>query len=128
MPPFETQNLHQTAILWEKVGDDFEGEPKVSSPVQIPCRWEDTQSQMVAPDGAVIGLSANVVVRRDIPIDSLMMQGTLPDLSGTGFDDDDPAIMQVKSVRKVPDLKDRVFTRIVSLQRFRGKLPTNVLP
>lgn len=127
MPPLEQQNFHDTAVLWEKTGDDYEGEPIVSdTPTEIACRWENRQTQSMNPDGTVIGLDAQVYVRQDIVVDSLMMKGSLTDLTGTGFDDPDPLLMQVKSVRVLTDLKGRVTFRQIGLMRFRGKLPNTL--
>ena len=126
MPPLERQNLHDRAILWTKTGDDYQGEPIISDPVEIACRWEDRKSQSMNAENTLIGLDATVHVRQDVAVDSLMMKGTLSDITGTGFDDPNPEIMQVKTVQKMTDLKGRVTKRQLGLQRFRGKLPDSV--
>ena len=118
--------MHQRAILWEKTGDDFEGQPKVSSPVTVKCRWEDSNRQAVSAEGAVIGLDAQVWCNTEIPVDSLMMQGDLTDLTGTGFVESDVDIFQVKTVRTTPSLNNRARMRQYGLVRFRGSLPASV--
>lgn len=128
MPHPSLRSMHQTAVLWEKTGDDYEGEPKVSLPVVVKCRWEDRKSQMVNTEGVVIGLDASVKVARDIPIDSLMRLGDLSSITGTGFTDDpdDVDVYQVKTMNRVPSLNNRARTRRYGLVRFRGALPENV--
>lgn len=126
MPHPSVRNQNQDVILWAKVGDDWQGEPEVSSPVVIKCRWDDRKSQAVNADGTVIGLDATVYVSQDIAIDSLMKLGILTDLTGTGFDEVNPDVYQVKTITKTPNLNNRANTRRLGLVRFRGSLPAGV--
>lgn len=126
MPHISRRNHNQTALLWESLSNDWQGEPEVDNPVVIRCRWEDRKSQAVNADGLLVGLDATVFVSRDIPIDSLMKLGELSDLTGTGFTETDVDIFQVKTVTKVPSLNNRANTRRLGLVRFRGSLPATI--
>ena len=126
MPALEVTDLHDTAVLWAKTGSDWQGDEKLASPVEIACNWEDTDTQGVSPEGVTIGYSASVIVKQSVPMDSLMMLGTLTDLAGTGFDADNPRVMQVKSIRSLEDLKGRIPFRSLRLVRYRGTLPAQV--
>ena len=126
MPHPAIKSLPQYAVLWSKTGDDWQGEPKVASPVQIRCRWEYRASQAVNPEGVVISLDAQLFVSQEIPVDSLLFEGVLADLTGTGFTGGGAEIMQVKTVNNISDVKGRVYARRLGLVRYRGSLPASV--
>jgi hypothetical protein len=120
MPPIETMEMHQRAVLWEMSGYDTYGQPTVSStPIEISVRWEWKHEEEKTTDKYEVLLDAIVVVDREIAEGSNMWLGTLSDWYGTGSAGDDSEVLQVKFYNEVPDLKDRYIRRTVGLSFFR---------
>lgn len=116
MPPLESLDRHQYALLWEKVPKtevqyDNYGEPIVRDPIQILVRWNDGRNETVDQQGATIAYDATVVVDRDIPIGSMMWLGRKQDYRITDTK------LQVIHVSTTPDLKNRNYRREVFLSR-----------
>jgi hypothetical protein len=120
MPPIETMEMHQRAVLWEMSGYDTYGQPTVpSTPVEISVRWEWKHEEEKTTDKYEVLLDAIVVVDREIAEGSNMWLGTVSDWYGTGSAGDDSEVLQVKFYNEVPDLKDRYIRRTVGLSFFR---------
>jgi hypothetical protein len=128
MPPIESIDRHQYAVLWPAEAVNEMGEVTVGDPVQIKVRWEDKQTQALNNEGNVVKLDALVVVNQDITKGSKMLLGKLTDLPsgvGTGPDVNDiPGLMEVQIFTSVPDIKGRHKRRVVGLRRFRDELPS----
>lgn len=127
MPPLETSDRWQTATLWEYVGKDRFGQPKVSSaPVELSVRWNTTRRLVLAPDGNRVALDAEAVVNRKIGIGSVMFLGELDDWRGTGSGSagEESELWEVVTYDEVPDLKGRNVRREIGLKKYRDTLPT----
>ena len=124
MPHMELSYRRQKAVLWEATGVDDYNEPIVSAPEELDCRWVNKRREMVGNDGTPIAVDATVVVDREIPINSLMWEGSLDDLpAGTSFTVADGQIMKVLLCNRTPDIKARVNRYTAGLMRFRDVLP-----
>lgn len=122
MPPLETTELNQTAIIWEgQTGYDDYGERLTTTPVEIPVRWSSERSQGVDSHGNLIAFDATAVVNQDIARDSLMYLGTLEDWYSLGSAGDETELMVVKVLNVIPDLKNRETFRSVGLVRFKDQ-------
>lgn len=121
MPPLQICALHQRCILWEKTGRNSRGEVIVTDlPLEIDCRWEWGQSEMIDPAGTTVAVDAMVVVDRRIEIGSQMWLGLMKDLPpGTSFVDQPNELMWVAVYYEIPDDKGREFFRTVGLRRLR---------
>lgn len=125
MPPIETMEMHQKAVLWPMTGYDTYGQPQVSSiPIEISVRWEWKHEEEKSTDRYQVLLDAMVVVDRAIEEGSNMWLGTLSDWYGTGSSGEDSEVLQVKFYNEIPDLKDRCIRRTVGLSFFRDKPAT----
>lgn len=128
MPPLETMDLKQRAVVWPLVGTDRYGEPTVSdTPREVPVRWTWTRREMTDPQGNTIVVDAQAVVNEDIKVGSLMWLSTLDDLpAGTGWSlsEFDEELMRVVTTSKGTDLKNRFTRRTLGLSRFRDTLPS----
>jgi hypothetical protein len=124
MPAPESDYRFQTAQLWERVGTDEYGEPKVSERESLQVRWENKQRQMIGPNGQPVAVDATVIVTCDIANGSIMWLGCVDDLP----DDEIPLsnLMEVVAFDNTPDVKGRVFRKVVGLKRFNNRLPTIV--
>lgn len=118
MPHIEEMDLLQTAVLWEASGHDDNGEVVLNNPFEIPCRWEESRKQTINAQGDVVMLDATVVVKLPVPIHSVIWLGTIATFV-EGVED----VKQVVTVSKVPDIRNRVFRRVLGLNRYGGTLP-----
>ena len=123
MPPLESTDLWQTAVLWSKVDYDEYGQPSLGDPVNISVRWVYEQSVVQDRQGNNISLDATVLVAQDIPLGSKMWLGNVTDWQQqTGTTSPivtgDNQIMEVKTISKVKDIKGRFIRRTVGLMRY----------
>lgn len=124
MPAFETMDLQQRAVLWEKTGQDEHNEPTVASPVEIPVRWHWKRRQVAGPNGLPIAVDVTVVVNQDVADGSLLWLGTLDDLPGTGTPYVPTSdVVQVLTRDWVPDIKARNVRRVLMCSRFNDSAP-----
>jgi hypothetical protein len=119
MPPLETCDLRQTAVLWNVTGQDRHGKPTVSNPIQIRVRWVLNDSQVVDPFGNTVASSGTVITDRPIDNMALMWLGKLVDLPSPPTD-----IHQVIKVNTTPDIKNRNTRFDYILMRYAQALPT----
>ena len=125
MPPLESLDLYDRAVLMEFISQDDYGQPLVREAEEIDCQWEEAQSESRDPQGNVIAIDATVVVDREVPTDSIIWKGELVDWLGTGSGGgDDPILMRVARVGAIHDLQGRDFRRVLYLQRVRGTKAT----
>ena len=126
-PPLEVCDLEGTAVLWPFLGYGANNEIVVSEPVQLDVRWTRTRSSMVNTEGVRVAVDAKAVVDREVSEDSLMWEGELADLSGTGSTQPSPGdIMRVAVYSEGRDFKydPRNVRREVGLVFYKGRLPT----
>jgi len=121
MPPIESQNLNQHAVLWVRGDYDTYGRYTVSSPIEINVRWEEGQTQSSGAQDTVIAVSVTLFVDRVITPGSLVWKGKLKDLPASPTN-----IKEVENYDEVPDLKGRRFRRRVTCKRYEEQLPTVV--
>lgn len=115
----------QLAVLWPFVSYDENGEPMVGSPQELTVRWEQGLSQEITPRTNPIAVAATVWVDREIANGSMLRIGSLADITGTGTEvvtiDN---ILEVVDYQVIPDVKGRVFERVVLCQKYADGLPT----
>jgi hypothetical protein len=119
MPPIETSDRHQTAVLWASSGRDAYGDPTVATPTELSVRWQLKRGETIGPEGTVVALDGVVVVDRRVAIGSQMWLGTLEDWYGTGSAGDDSEVYEVMTYNETPDIKDRYVRRTVGLKKYR---------
>lgn len=123
MPKPETSFRRQWAVLWPAGGYDEFGQPTVGEPQEIQVRWVNRQSRALSPEGNTITLDASVVTVEDIPVGSIMWEGTLDDWYGIGSAGQDSGLMEVVSADYTPDLKGRVWRKNLGLKFYKDTLP-----
>ena len=123
MPPIETMERNQKAVLWEKSGTDRYGEPTLEAPVEIDVRWNDKAPALAnSPNKETERIDATAVVAQDIPLGSDMWLGTLNSWYGVGSAGDGTNVVTVIRSRKVPDLKAVNIWREIGMTRKRDKV------
>lgn len=124
MPAFETMDLTESAVLWGFAGSNGYGEPTVAAPVEIPARWVYKQREVTGPNGDPQAIDAQLVVKQDVDVGSIVWEGTLDDLPGTGTDyTPTSGILEVVSIDRAKDIKGRVVRRTLNLVRYTDSLP-----
>lgn len=122
MPPLEYMDFHNRAILWVIVGHTKNSMPKLSSPVQICCRWEEGHTELVNTEGQNIVVDVVMATNRDIVNGSLLWEGTEEQLSE--YDDAPPRdIYEVIMRSRGDSLNGRVRRYEYGLKRFKDTLP-----
>jgi hypothetical protein len=119
MPPLEDSFMNDTAVLWPFKGFDRHGEPVVDSPVEINCRWSESDHQAGGVGGGTDPAEAQVEVDQYIPIGSLMWKGLLEEWDAT----QPHTLFQVVERTSSRDVKGRWRSRRVVLRKFSSKLP-----
>jgi len=122
---FINQICDQTAVYWGNPKSDGYGGFTYDDPVEIDCRWADTQIVFDSGDGSQLVSKAVVHTTVDLDMDGLLYLGTLDDLE-TLYDDSegdssgvwyDPKLIEeglciIKKFTKVPALRSTtVFVR-----------------
>lgn len=70
------QFLQQKLVLWERTGSGVSGEALFAQPVELDCRWDDAQQQVMV-DGRVVISSAMIMSAVRLPVGSVVRLGTL---------------------------------------------------
>lgn len=118
MPPLETSDRKQKAVLWAANGFDNHGDVKVDAAAEIDVRWEEGQKEALDSLGNRIAIEATVVVDREIIIGSIMWLGEKADLATPPVN-----LKQVAIYSRTPDLKNRKIRRVVLLRKYSNELP-----
>lgn len=123
MPPLETDDLNETATVWPRGSYDDYGARSVSSPIEIPVRWEEVDRNQLDPQSDKIRYDALAVVDRKVEKGSLIRLGTLDDWQGTGSGSVESGLMEVVGYNETPDLKGRSIRRTITMIRYKDTLP-----
>lgn len=125
MPDIETIERNQDAVYWAWSGKDIQGTPTVSTGIALRVRWEEKQSQMLDSQGRTISVDAQVVVNREVLVESIMWLGKLGALSGTP-PTPTSKIFQIAAYDRVPDIDNSYTRRTVGLRRYHDTMPSIV--
>lgn len=124
MPPPEDASYYETAVLWRTAGKDRFNKPRVHSPIQIQCRWEQVQQPLFDPQARPIQYDAIVYTDEDIPRDSILWLGELADFHGTRLSDLDDRVMIVQTREFMKDIKGSVTQQYYRCRRYMDAIPT----
>ena len=69
--------LKQTCVYWRKTGSGGSGQPIYAPPVEVACRWEDQNAQVLTPDNRIITSKAYLMTEYLLSVGSLVWLGTL---------------------------------------------------
>lgn len=119
MPPLETTDLRQYAVLWAAAGQDVYGAPVVADGIEIKVRWLDKLSQAVDPTGNTIQTVAQVIASQLIPVQSILWLGRLCNIVGPPY----PGLHIIVGDDNTPDIKNRNIRYEYKLMRYTQQLP-----
>jgi len=116
MTSFLTKNLKQTAVYWGIPISDGYGGYTFADPVEIDCRWEDTNEVIRNSQGKEVVSKSKVFVGQDVDIGGYLFLGEIDDLiSSVEIPSEEPAAMEIIAFDKVPDMRGAKFLRIAWL-------------
>jgi len=121
MPPMESSNLNQQAVMWGPNGHTQTGDKKVLAGIELDVRWEDLAFTDRPLKGDEAEFDAKVVVRQDVAVGSIFWQGKESELPDPVTTVD--TLYEVTSFRKTPDVKGRNFRRVCYLNKWSDTLP-----
>lgn len=120
MPPLAKANLNQYAILYRKVRQGEDAEPKVTGPEEVRVRWSLTRQEARTPEGQTVIFDASMVCKDTYPQGSIVWPGKLSEFDPT---DRDLVLYQIYFTKETPSVNARQTLRRAMLMRFRGALP-----
>ena len=108
----------QTVVYWplaslDSGGDDFDdyGQPVVTDPVELSCRWEDVSEEFVGADGTRLLSHAKVYVESDVAVGGILMLGEIDDITDSDNIKENDGAWEIKRFDKLPNLKNTEFLR-----------------
>ena len=121
MPPIEEAFLTDTAILWEKEGQDSNNEPTFAEPEEIDVRWIIENRETTDTQGNSVITEVTVLASCDIPIGSLLWLGCLEEWYEAGSAGFITELMEVVVRKVTKDLKGRETRRRYGLMRYKNR-------
>ena len=117
-----TRMLKMKAVYWppessESGGDDFDdyGQPQVSDPVEIDCRWEEVSEEFLDAQGTAQISRAKVFVDRDVEVGGILMLGLLADVTDLVNPKENENAWEIRRFDKFPNLRVTEYLRTVYL-------------
>ena len=114
--------LKQTCVYWglASEGDedtDFDdyGQPLLTDPVELDCRWEDVSEEFISADGTRQLSRAKVYVESDVDVGGILMLGTEDDITDSDNVKENEGAWEVKRFDSLPTFKATEFLRTAFL-------------
>jgi len=95
----------QVATLWEIVGRDDYGQPLLSAPVQIKCRWQGGGGEYVTGDGTPFVAAALVFPDRVVSVGAYLWLGAIGTAPADPLTTD--GVVKVRVFQAIPNLKNK---------------------
>jgi hypothetical protein len=104
---------YDVCIYWAPTGVDNQGRPTYTgtSPIEIQCRWEDTNEQMIDKTGRQRTSRSIVYVDRDIDVNGALTHSSLEAIQFVTDPFKNPQTWEVQRFDKVPTLRNRESLR-----------------
>lgn len=117
-----TKMLKQTCVYWalasaESGGlalDDY-GQPALTDPVEISCRWVDKIEEFMDAQGTKQISKSVVFVGQDVDVQGVLMLGELTDITDETYPRENEGAGEIKAFGKLPTLEATQFLRTVHL-------------
>lgn len=103
--------LRQTAVYWGVKRFDANGRPMYNQPIQIKCRWEDTNEQFVDAQGHDQVTKSIVMVDRKLVVQGVLWLGKLQDLQSESEPFKNVGAFDIKKFDNIPDRRAKKFFR-----------------
>lgn len=127
MPSLESISSNGSkAVLWAFAGYDPDGEPTVSEPEEIVCRWVEKHAAQQSPDSTPHAITDQLLTQENIPLGSIVARGEADDIVGTGTGLNtsvEYGLRIVVGVDRTDDIKTRNVMRTYALAKYAASLP-----
>lgn len=117
-----TRMQKQTAVYWplasaDSGGDDHDdyGQPVVTDPFEISCRWEYRVEEFIIADGTRHLSRAVVYVDRDVDVGGILMLGDLDDITDDDTPKENDGAWEIMRFDKSPNIRVSEYLRTVYL-------------
>ena len=119
MPDISFANLVNWCVVWVRQDTNTrKGQARVSSPINVRCRWATSDQSMVSQDATQEGYPRYIPVGQEIALGSYVWgPGKIEDLPAS------PVYLEVIGRSNTPDLKGRHPVYTINLQKASGTLP-----
>lgn len=124
MPPLETADCLQQALMWPFLSKDRYGEDTFSLPSVIKVRWIDKKGRVSDPKENTIQLDAQVVAKQRLPMNCMLWLAStanpvteFSNLQNSGASG--RGLMRVDTDQTTPDLKNRIKRFEFGLKRYK---------
>lgn len=98
-----SSSLGQTLTYWAPGAKDLYGKPSFSTPVQLPCRWEDKNESVINKTGEqIVSKSRVFLLNQDLDIDGYVLLGVSAAADPSILDD----AREIQQIGKTPDLRN----------------------
>lgn len=126
MPPIETHDLVDYAVLWRADGVGVDGETQVSdTPEEIRLDIGATITQSGQSQTDEKSIDATAFTEREVEVGSVLLVGKLSEIQGSSWTEGDrQKLFEVVRYSEETDLKGRFTAYELGLRRYRGPLPT----
>jgi len=113
LPLHRLPRRKQTATLWVRTGVDQFGQPRFATPVEIPCRWEESIAEFTTPTGEKTISRAIVYPDRSLAPGDYLWEGELADAPSNPLTD--KFAWEIKRADAIPDTRARRVLYMVYL-------------
>ena len=110
-----TRMRKQTAVYWPFSSVDQFGKKSFGSAVEVSVRWDDVSEEFLDADGERQLSRATVYVDRDMALGSVLMSGTLSDITDAVNIKENAGAWGIRKFDKIPNIKATEFLRIARL-------------
>lgn len=119
MPPIETSERYEKAVLWEFAGVDNYGKTLIYPPEEITVRWEEAKGNPSSDrNGEPVFFDSTAYTDFEVTIGSILWRGALVDLP-----ENPTNLKRVKDNEDTPDIKGRFRQYDITMERYTQKLP-----
>lgn len=111
-----TKMRRQRCVWWNKLGDNKFGNVQYAPAVELKCRWEDSFSEVVGPEGLTVNTAHTVYPETVTPVGGVMKLCLLSDLTDEQINSQNPeripGAVSIKSFTNSPNLRNtrRLYT------------------
>jgi hypothetical protein len=113
-----TKMLKGTCVYWGlksnesgQLAYDDNGNPQVTSPVELQCRWVDKTKLFVEPNGEQWTSHSEVYVSSDVDVKGFLFNGELTDLTDQNVPQNNVGACEIRRFDKTPNFKQTEFLR-----------------
>ena len=105
----------QTAVHWPVKGTDSHGKPTYEPPIEVLCRWQDSNEMFINSDGSNQMSNAKVFPDRKTAIGGVLLLGKLTEVHDFDEPKKNDGAFEIMMFRTVPNLKNTENLYIATL-------------